>query len=295
MDIAHGLQGLGVRRLPHRSFRRRLRDMRRRRARPAPCRREQPRWISGGGNFTAGRGEGTFATRRMERLLATGKGRIIQQPCDDETVRGAAIVSTGILVLLLAALLSAQGTPPPTPLTLLSRDGRRATPTTIIGGQEFIALDDVVTLFQVAVKEDTLARGITVTYRGRTVVLSADQPMASVSGRVIALPAPPVRAGNRWLVPIHFLPRALGPIDDSRIEDPSRRATAGRRRRDRRCGARLLRLHPLPPLKPPRPPRPRRRLPEAPTGAAASTHNVARGPADDGHRCGPWRGRHRRT
>ena len=131
-------------------------------------------------------------------------------------------MSTGILVLLLAALpsapLSAQGTPPPTPLTLLSRDGRRATATTIIGGQEFIALDDVATLFQVAVKEDTLARGITVTYRGRTIVLSADQPMASVSGRVIALPAPPVRAGNRWLVPIDFLPRALGPIYDAHIE-----------------------------------------------------------------------------
>ena len=135
-------------------------------------------------------------------------------------------MSTGILVLVLTALLaaplsaplSAQGTPPPTPLTLLSRDGRRATATTIIGGQEFIALDDVATLFKVAVKEDTLARGITVTYGGRTIVLSADQPMASVSGRVIALPAPPVRAGNRWLVPVDFLPRALGPIYDARIE-----------------------------------------------------------------------------
>ena len=127
-------------------------------------------------------------------------------------------MSTGILVLLLAAFLSAQGTPPPTPLTLVSREGRRATPTTLIGGQEFIALDDVATLFQVAVKEDTLARGLTVTYRGRTILVSADQPMASVSGRVIALPAPPVRAGNRWLVPVDFLPRALGPIYDSRIE-----------------------------------------------------------------------------
>jgi N-acetylmuramoyl-L-alanine amidase len=134
-------------------------------------------------------------------------------------VRGAAtFVSSGILVLLLAALLAAQGTPPPSPLTLVSREGRRAIPTTLIGGQEFIALDEVATLFQVAVKEDTLARGLTVTYRGRTVVLSADQPMVSVSGRVVALPAPPIRAGNRWLVPLDFLPRALGPIYDSRIE-----------------------------------------------------------------------------
>jgi N-acetylmuramoyl-L-alanine amidase len=42
--------------------------------------------------------------------------------------------------------------------------------------------------------------------------------MVSVSGRVVALPAPPVRAGNRWLVPVDFLPRALGPIYDARIE-----------------------------------------------------------------------------
>ena len=121
-------------------------------------------------------------------------------------------------MVLLAALLSAQGTPPPSPLTVVSRDGRRTVQTTVVGGQEFIALDDVAALFQVAVKEDTLARGITVTYRGRTVVLSADQPMASVSGRVVALPAPPVRAGNRWLVPVDFLPRALAPIYETRIE-----------------------------------------------------------------------------
>ena len=131
-------------------------------------------------------------------------------------------MSSGILVLL-AALLSAQGTSPPSPLTLVSREGRRPVHTTLIGGQEFIGLDDVANLFQVAVKEDTLARGLTVTYRGRTVVLSADQPMASVTGRVVALPAPPVRAGARWLVPVDFLPRALGPIYDARIE--YRRAT----------------------------------------------------------------------
>jgi N-acetylmuramoyl-L-alanine amidase len=127
-------------------------------------------------------------------------------------------LTSGILVLLLAALLQAQGTPPLTPLSLITRDGRRTIATTMIGGQEYVALDDVATLFQVAVREDALAGALAVTYRGRTVLLSAQQPMASVSGRVIALPAPPVRSGQRWLVPIDFLPRALGPIYDARIE-----------------------------------------------------------------------------
>jgi N-acetylmuramoyl-L-alanine amidase len=48
--------------------------------------------------------------------------------------------------------------------------------------------------------------------------MSADQPMASVSGRVVALPSPVVRAGGRALVPLEFLTRALAPIYDRRIE-----------------------------------------------------------------------------
>jgi N-acetylmuramoyl-L-alanine amidase len=88
----------------------------------------------------------------------------------------------------------------------------------LLSGQELIALDDVATLFQVAVREDTLTGGITITYRGRTIVASPDQPMASVNGRVVTLPSPIVRSGRRWMVPVEFLPRALGPIYDQRID-----------------------------------------------------------------------------
>jgi N-acetylmuramoyl-L-alanine amidase len=88
----------------------------------------------------------------------------------------------------------------------------------MLSGQELIALDDVAALFGVTVREDALAGGITVTYRGRTIVMSAEQPMASVGGRVVALPSPVVRGGRRWLVPVEFLTRALAPIFDQRIE-----------------------------------------------------------------------------
>lgn len=121
------------------------------------------------------------------------------------------------LLLALPAAPGAQGTAPAAPLTMISRDGRRPVSTTMIGGQEFVALDDVATLFQVAVREDP-AGGVTVTYRGRTVVVSTDQPMASIAGRVVSLPAAAVRAGRRLLVPIDFLPRALAPIYDARID-----------------------------------------------------------------------------
>ncbi|HXH24448.1 MAG TPA: N-acetylmuramoyl-L-alanine amidase, partial [Vicinamibacterales bacterium] len=118
----------------------------------------------------------------------------------------------------LATLPQAQGTPPATPLMLIAREGRRPVPTTLLSGQELIALDDVAALFQVTVREDALAGAITVSHRGRTIVISADQPMASVDGRIVSLPSPAVRSGRRWLVPVEFLPRALGPIYDQRIE-----------------------------------------------------------------------------
>lgn len=131
--------------------------------------------------------------------------------------------------LLASVLIEAQGTAPAAPLILLTREGRRPVPTIIQSGQEFIGLDDVAGLFQVAVREDTLAGGVTVTHKGRTVVASADQPMASVNGRLVALPAAAMRAGGRWFVPVEFLSRALGPIYDARIElrRPSRLLIVG--------------------------------------------------------------------
>lgn len=138
---------------------------------------------------------------------------------DTKTAGGVKIVfGFFVLFVIFVSWPQAQGTAPATPLTLLSRDGRRPVPTTILSGQELIALDEVASLFQVAVREDSLAGGLTLTYRGRTIVISSDQPMASVNGRVIALPSPAVRLGGRWLVPLDLLPRALAPIYDARID-----------------------------------------------------------------------------
>jgi len=120
--------------------------------------------------------------------------------------------------LLAGVLIHAQGTPPAAPLVLLTREGRRPIPTILQSGQELVALDDVATLFHVTIREDALAGGVTVGYRGRTVLASPDQPMASVNGRLVSLPAPAVRAGNRWLVPVEFLSRALAQIYDAPIE-----------------------------------------------------------------------------
>lgn len=129
-----------------------------------------------------------------------------------------AALSLIAVVLVLVCGPHAQGTAPASPLTLITREGRRPVASTVLNGQEFIGLDDLAALLMLAVREDALAGGVTVTYKGRTVVASADQPMASVNGRVVTLAAPIARAGRRLLVPLDFIPRAIAPIYDSVIE-----------------------------------------------------------------------------
>src|SRR5262245_31456894 len=98
----------------------------------------------------------------------------------------------------------------------------------MVADQEFVALDDLATAFQLTVHEESLG-AITVTYKGKTIVLTPEQALASVSGRLISLPAPPSRSGRRWLVPVEFISRALAPIYDVPLDfrKPSRLLVLG--------------------------------------------------------------------
>ncbi len=110
---------------------------------------------------------------------------------------------------------------------MLSRDGRKPLPLALVNDQEFVALDDLAATFQLTVQDSLGA--VTVSYKGKTVILTPDQTLASVAGRLISLPAPPTRQGRRWLVPVEFISRALGPIYDARLElrKPSRLLIVG--------------------------------------------------------------------
>jgi N-acetylmuramoyl-L-alanine amidase len=81
-----------------------------------------------------------------------------------------------------------------------------------------LVIDDLVPVFQLQVREDNLAGGLTVSYKGRTIVLTPDQAVASVGGRLVSLSSAVVRDGRRWLVPLDFLSRALSLVYDSRLE-----------------------------------------------------------------------------
>ncbi len=133
-----------------------------------------------------------------------------------QCLRGGRSLTAALSALLLALAGSQLLGQNPLALTVLSRDGRRTLPITASGGQEFLALDDLANTFQLTVREET--GGVTVSYRGRTIALTPDQTIASVSGRMISLPAPLTRSSGRWLVPVDFISRALLPIYDTRLE-----------------------------------------------------------------------------
>ena len=125
------------------------------------------------------------------------------------TVVGAFGIATGVR--------AAQAVRAGTPYTLLTASGRRALATTDIRGRDMFGLDDLAALFQLQVHEDTLG-AITVSYKGKTIVLTPDQTLLSVDGRLVSLPAAPARVGRRWLVPVEFVSRALALVDDTPIE-----------------------------------------------------------------------------
>jgi N-acetylmuramoyl-L-alanine amidase len=140
---------------------------------------------------------------------------------------GTAAVRIVVFTLLFASL-QAQA-PPAAPFTIVTSDGRRTLPATLLNGQDLVALDDIASVFGAALKEDALAGGFILTHRGRTIVASANGTTVSVNGRVVALPSAVVRAGRRWLVPVEFLQSALGAIHDQRIlvRRPSRLVLVG--------------------------------------------------------------------
>lgn len=134
-------------------------------------------------------------------------------------------ISLALAALLVAivpgtsARLSGQPqTPSATPLVLLSAAGRRALPTSLVNDREMVALDDLAPAFQLSLRDDPLAGGMTISFKGKTIALMPDQAIASVAGRLVSLPAPAVRSGRRWLVPIEFIDRVLALVYDARLD-----------------------------------------------------------------------------
>jgi N-acetylmuramoyl-L-alanine amidase len=139
------------------------------------------------------------------------------------------------LVAALAAALSLLSIALPAqqsaalPYTVVTRTARQPLAARAVNGQEMFALDDLARLFNLTVREDAAAGSLTIGIGGQTILLSTQQPLASVGGRMTSLPAPAVRDGRTWYVPVDFVSRVIGPISPSRVElrKPSRLLLVG--------------------------------------------------------------------
>jgi len=135
----------------------------------------------------------------------------------------AAVAAT---LCLAAALLAQQSA---LPYTVVTRDARRPLAARTMNGQEMFALDDLARLFNLSVREDAAAGGLTIGAGNQTILLSTQQPLASIQGRMTSLPAAPARDGRTWFVPVDFVSRVLAPVSPTKIDlrKPSRLLLVG--------------------------------------------------------------------
>jgi N-acetylmuramoyl-L-alanine amidase len=134
------------------------------------------------------------------------------------SIRPARAAAGALLIALITGATAAQAPQTPAPYTVVSREGRRPLPARVLNGQEMFAVEDLAQLFNLGIKEDPIAGGLTITVRGQSILLSSNQEIASVAGRLISLPAPPARDGRAWFVPVDFVARALAPVAGTPIE-----------------------------------------------------------------------------
>lgn len=134
------------------------------------------------------------------------------------TIRRISYTLCALSLFLLASVVSGQAPNQSATLTVLSREGRRPLQIVDVHGRAMVGLDDLAALFQLIVREDAAARAVTVTYKKQTIVLTPDQALASMSGRLVSLPAPLTRQGRRWMVPVEFISRALAAVYDTRLD-----------------------------------------------------------------------------
>ena len=130
----------------------------------------------------------------------------------------ALFLAAGLFLVVVALPSPAAAQDPAGTLTLIGADGRQTLETVSLRDQEMIAIDRLAELLRFDLSEDARTRTATLTIGGRAVILTAEQPVTSVDGRLVALDAPVVRLGGDWFVPLDFINRALAPLAGQPIE-----------------------------------------------------------------------------
>lgn len=125
-------------------------------------------------------------------------------------------VGRALCILLVAAFPA--GGQPSDRLTVISRDGRRPLPTVTIGGRTMVALTELMEPFGLRPGDDRQPGRLTLLRGTAVMVLTANDGIVSVAGRLESLSAPPVERGGEWYVPTDFIGRALPLISDRPVE-----------------------------------------------------------------------------
>jgi N-acetylmuramoyl-L-alanine amidase len=133
-------------------------------------------------------------------------------------LRFLSVVAPIGLAALAVAGLDAQTPRAAAPYAIVSAEGRRQVAASTVADQEMLRLDDLAQVLQLTVREDRGAKALTVSKGSATVILSLDQGLASIGGRILSLSAAPVRDGARWLVPPDAVGRALAPVAGVRLD-----------------------------------------------------------------------------
>ena len=120
------------------------------------------------------------------------------------------------LVLLTAGPAGSQT--PDEPLTLISSEGRRSLPTVVFDGRRMIDLRELAAPFGVTIAEVRQPGRLTVLAGEQVIVLTANQGLVSVTGRLVSLAFPPVERSGVWYVPIDFIGRVLALVHDHTVE-----------------------------------------------------------------------------
>ena len=107
---------------------------------------------------------------------------------------------------------------PDEPLTLVAADGRRPLPTVTFDGRRMVALAELAGPFDLTISDDRQPGRVTVLRDDQVIVLTANEGLVSVGGRLVSLPSPPVERAGVWYVPIDFIGRAIALVHDETVE-----------------------------------------------------------------------------
>lgn len=106
----------------------------------------------------------------------------------------------------------------PSPITLISAQGRRGLTVTTVNGGDYLSLAEVASALGLTVRDDRVTGSTTVALGGRSAVLTPERTVVSVQGRLVSLAAPPLRQNDVLVVTPEFVTRVAALVADRRIE-----------------------------------------------------------------------------